>query len=112
MKSTPLIKPKIVCLCGSTKHMDLFNDVNSEESLKGNIVLSVGVGSHSMGIDMAGPQKRALDQLHFRKIDLADEVIIIRKNGYIGLSTCDEYWYAVASEKLVTFRDFQSSSNP
>lgn len=63
---------KIVTLCGSTKFRADFERVMAEETLAGNIVISVGLFGHETGMDMNGSTKRMLDQLHFRKIDLAD----------------------------------------
>jgi hypothetical protein len=44
-----------------------------------------------------------LDELHKRKIDLADEVFIINKGGYIGESTRSEIEYAKAHNKVITY---------
>lgn len=93
-------RPKIVCLCGSTKFYDAFQKANYEETMKGNIVLSVGFYPHSSGqahgeeIGISPEQKEALDELHKRKIDLADEVLILNVGGYIGESTKSEMMYA------------------
>lgn len=38
--------------------------------------------------------KPRLDELHLRKIDLADEVLILNVGGYIGESTARELAYA------------------
>lgn len=79
-------RPKIVCLCGSTRFWRAFMEANHRETLAGRIVLSVGCFVHQA----AGPQlpgldlpplteadKAGLDQLHLRKIDLADEVLVL-----------------------------------
>ncbi len=39
-------------------------------------------------------QKIGLDELHKRKIDLADEVLVLNIGGYIGDSTRSEIEYA------------------
>lgn len=39
--------PTIVCLCGSTRFMDAFFEAGWKETLKGKIVLSVGVCKHA-----------------------------------------------------------------
>jgi nucleoside 2-deoxyribosyltransferase len=39
-------------------------------------------------------QKAALDELHLRKIELADEVLVLNVNGYVGESTRREISYA------------------
>ena len=97
-------KPTIVCLCGSTRFMDAFHKANREESLKGRIVLTVEIVAYDGSTDpqRANPeQKRKLDELHFRKIDLCDEVLVINVGGYIGDSTRSEIAYARSLGKKV-----------
>jgi hypothetical protein len=98
-------KPKIVCLCGSTRFKQEFIDANRDETLKGHIVLSVGLFGHVEGLDMDSECKANLDQLHFRKIDLADEVLILNVNGYIGQSTKKEIVYAEQNGKPIRYLD-------
>ena len=102
--------PKIVCLCGSTRFMDTFFDQGFIETLAGNIVLSVGVYIHAQTADgghvgeMLGQGVcEKLDELHLRKIDLADEVLILNVGGYIGDSTRHELDYAQAKGKVIRF---------
>ncbi len=47
--------------------------------------------------------KQMLDDLHKRKIDLADEALILNVGGYIGESTRSELEYAQAHSKRVRF---------
>ncbi len=98
-------KPRIVCLCGSTRFKEAFEQANKNETLDGKIVLSVGMFGHQEGLDMSGPVKQRLDELHFRKIDIADEVLILNVGGYIGSSTRNELAYARRSGKPVRFLD-------
>lgn len=92
--------PKIVVLCGSTRFYDYFQRANYLETMAGNIVLSVGFYAHSAAVmhnEQTGctiEQKIALDELHKRKIDLADEVLVLNVGGYIGDSTRSEIEYA------------------
>ena len=85
---------KTVCLCGSTKFKEEYIKANRDETLKGNIVLSVGLFGHTEGLDMDSDTKKMLDKLHLAKIDLADEVLILNVGGYIGESTSREIAYA------------------
>lgn len=99
--------PKIVCLCGSTKFKDEFMQANYEETMKGNIVLSVGFFMHADAAtkpSLSVEEKRALDQLHFRKIDLSDEILVINVGGYVGESTVNEIEYSNRTGKVVRFR--------
>jgi hypothetical protein len=105
-------RPKVICLCGSTKFKDAFIKSNFEFTMQGYIVLSVGWFSHSDGSIYTPTQKEKieLDELHKRKIDLADEVFIINKDGYIGESTNSELHYAMKKGKKITFMETVSGS--
>ncbi len=96
-------KPTIVCLCGSTRFGDAFKDAMRKETLDGKIVLTIGLLGHQEGLDMDGPIKAMLDELHKRKIDLADEVLILNVNGYTGKSTASELAYARLHDKRIRF---------
>lgn len=96
-------RPTIVCLCGSTRFKQQFIDANFRETMTGKIVLSVGWFSHA-DAEVYAPtekEKAALDELHMRKIDLADEVLILNVGGYMGESTRRELAYAESLGKPV-----------
>ena len=42
-----------------------------------------------------------LDELHLRKIDLADEIFVVDVDNYVGESTTREINYAVKLEKPI-----------
>ena len=44
-----------------------------------------------------------LDDMHKCKIDIADEIFVINKNGYIGSSTKSEIEYAISKGKKVNY---------
>ena len=97
-------RPTVVCLCGSTRFMDAFQRANLEETIAGRIVLSVGCNTKSdsdliaLG-KLTEEAKAGLDELHKRKIDIADEVLILNVGGYVGSSTKSEIEYAKAHGK-------------
>ncbi len=93
-------KYKVITLCGSTKFKEDFERINKELTLAGNIVISVGCFGHS-GDTFTEEQKIMLDDIHKRKIDMADAIYVINKNGYIGASTRSEIEYAIAHGKQV-----------
>lgn len=86
-------KPKIVVLCGSSRFRDAMTEVNRALTMEGYIVLAPGVFGHD-GDEMTREQKERLDELHFRKIDMADRVLVVNLNDYIGESTKREIAYA------------------
>lgn len=98
-------RPIIVCLCGSTRFKDAFDEANYQETMAGKIVLSVAFypygDKHGEGVGATSTQKIALDELYKRKIDLADEVLILNVGGYIGDSTRSELEYAQQTNKIV-----------
>ena len=97
-------KYKVITLCGSTRFKEDFERVNRELTLLGNIVISVGCFGHSGDI-FSDEQKVMLDDIHKRKIDMADAIYVINKDGYIGSSTKSEIKYAVEHGKQVIFME-------
>ena len=94
-------KYPVVTLCGSTKFKDEFFEVQKRLTLQGYIVISVGLFGHA-GDDLQGA-KEMLDDMHKRKIDMADEIFVVNKNGYIGSSTKSEIDYAKAHGKIINY---------
>lgn len=99
------MKPRIVCLCGSTTWREAYRQANAKFTLLGYIVLSVGLFK---GDPEWGTSKIALDELHKRKIDLADEVYVIDVENYIGESTRSEIEYAEKHGKQIRYRSQES----
>ena len=97
-------KYPIVTLCGSTRFKEDFERVNKELTLKGIIVISVGCFGHA-GDVFTDEQKEMLDDIHKRKIDMADAIYVINRDGYIGESTRSEISYAYKHGKNVTFME-------
>ena len=106
-------KYKVITLCGSTRFKDEFLQVQKRLTLEGNIVISVGLFGHSGDSEVWGNMsegtltktKEMLDDMHKRKIDMADEIFVINKNGYIGSSTQSEIDYAKKYGKIIRFLD-------
>ena len=95
---------KVITLCGSTRFKDDFERINRELTLAGNIVISVGCFGHA-GDTFSDEQKIMLDDIHKRKIDMADAIYVINKDGYIGASTRSEIQYALRLGKQIIFME-------
>ncbi len=95
---------KVITLCGSTKFKEEFLSEQKRLTLEGNIVISVGLFGHS-GDDEVWTEntKEMLDDMHKCKIDMADEIFVINKNGYIGASTKSEIEYAQKKGKRINY---------
>lgn len=104
-------KYKVITLCGSTRFKDAFMEAQKRLTLEGNIVISVGLFGHSgdnevwegMDEDTLTKTKIMLDDMHKRKIDMADEIFVVNVNGYIGDSTKSEIAYAKEHGKVVRY---------
>lgn len=99
-------RPTVVCLCGSTRFSEAFRSLNLQETIAGRIVLSIGCDTKSdaeleaLG-ELTAEAKAKLDQLHLHKIDLADEILVVNVDDYIGESTTREIAHARATGKRV-----------
>ena len=104
-------KYKVITICGSTRFKDEFMEAQKRLTLEGNIVISVGLFGHAgdaevwenMDEGTLTKTKEMLDDMHKRKIDMADEIFVINVGGYIGSSTKSEIEYAKATGKQVLF---------
>ena len=97
-------KYKVITLCGSTKFKDEYFEAQKELTLQGNIVISVGLFGHSGDAEVwTEGTKEMLDDMHLRKIDMADEIFVINVGGYIGSSTRREIEYATNQGKKINY---------
>lgn len=97
-------KYKVVTLCGSTRFKDEFLEAQKRLTLEGNIVISVGLFGHSGDNEVwRDGMKEFLDDMHRRKIDMADAIYVINKDGYIGESTRGEIEYAKRNGKEILY---------
>ena len=102
---------KVITLCGSTRFKDEFMKAQKRLTLEGNIVISVGLFGHSgdqevwenMDEGTLTKTKEMLDDMHKRKIDMADSIYVINVGGYIGDSTKSEIEYAKQHGKEVQY---------
>ncbi len=101
----------VVTLCGSTRFKDQFMEAQKRLTLEGKIVISVGLFGHSgdsevwdgMDEGTLTKTKKMLDDMHKRKIDMADSIYVINVGGYIGDSTRSEIAYAIEHGKKVEY---------
>lgn len=106
-----LPRPKIVCLCGSSRFIWYFATIAWQFEKQGYITF----GLHLLPANYTTEKVHAdhiaewegvsakMDDLHKRKIDLADEVFIINIGGYIGQSTASEIKYAKSKNKPINY---------
>lgn len=90
---------------------------HNRRTMAGRIVLSVGHYPHAPvrhgeTFGCTPEQKIALDELHLRKIELADEVLVLNVGGYMGDSTRREYEHAKKLSKVIRFLEVPGVPNP
>ena len=94
----------IVTLCGSTRFKDDFIHAQKILTLNGYIVISVGMFGHSGDQEVWHPGvKEMLDEIHKQKIDMADSIVVIDTDNYIGNSTKSEIKYAQLHNKPILY---------
>ena len=104
-------KYPVITLCGSTRFKEQFMEAQKKLTLEGNIVISVGLFGHSgdqevwenMDEGTLTKTKEMLDDMHKRKIDMADAIYVINVGGYVGSSTKSEIEYAITHGKEVRY---------
>lgn len=103
---------KVICLCGSTRFTVQMSNIMWDYAKQGILALGwvILLSNHETTgeeIDHHLAEQEGivdiLDELHLRKIDLADEVLVVNVNGYIGEGTKREIKYAIAHGKPVKF---------
>ena len=108
-------KYKVLTLCGSTRFKDEFIEAQKRLTLQGCIVISVGLFGHSGDTEVwdnmdegeLTKTKEMLDDMHKRKIDMADGIYVINVGNYIGDSTRSEIEYAKATGKTIEYLEPQ-----
>ena len=106
------IRPRIVCLCGSTRFSEAFREANLRETLAGKIVLTIGCDFKSdEALGLSRQDKERMDRLHLSKIKLADEIPVLNVEGYVGYSTAREICYAASQGKLIRFLVLEEESH-
>lgn len=95
---------KIICFCGSLRFKDQFQEMEFRSLVDGDIALL----PCCMFVDIErkygeNGYKEKADEIHKRKIDLADEVYVINPGGYVGKSTQGEIDYARDKGKRIKY---------
>jgi hypothetical protein len=104
-----MARPAVVCICGSMRFKDSLAAARVRETLAGKIVVAsevdfkLGFQFEQRDVIDVATLKTAMDELHLRKIDIADEVLFLNVGNYWGESTTRELRYARALGKRLRF---------
>ena len=97
------MKYKIITLCGSSRFKEDFLKQQEKLTLMGNIVLGPGIFPSADNKKLNISEEILLDDIQKQKIYMADEILIINKNGYIGESTKNQIKYATICHKTINY---------
>lgn len=100
----------IVCICGSTRFKRDLLAAQEAETLLGRIVLGPVVFSQADGVALTDDEVEVLHALHRRKIEMADEILIVAPDGRIGETTAQEIAYGEDLGKPIRF--WTSTAHP
>lgn len=81
-------------MVGSLKFEPEIKHWSEKLELQGNCVLSIIYPTIPDKEKYTPEQHKILDINHIKKIDMADAIFVVNKNGYIGSSTRAEIEYA------------------
>lgn len=110
-------RPGIVAISGSTR----FIDTMAIEAWKREVNGEIALGCHLLpssfcDVDHHFAEKHdcaeAMDELHLRKIDMADRLFVCNVGGYIGASTRREIEYATKLGKPVSYLEPVDAHSP
>ena len=98
---------KIVCMCGSSRFVDIMAVcawiIEREEKAITMSLHLLPAWYTEVPHHLAEYQgvAQSMDELHLRKIDLADEIFVLNRDDYIGKSTGEEIGYAQDKHKII-----------
>lgn len=93
----------VITLCGSRRFVKEFEKVEKYLTLKGNVVLTPVFYHQRNGLNVTQEEAQLLGKIHFKKIDLSDEIFVIDVESYIGESTKKEIAYAKQNNKRIRY---------
>ena len=95
---------EIITVCGSLKFYKEMMDITEKMELQGNCMLvPIYNPSKSSKDDFAEEEALMLDKMHRERIKLADAILVVNVNGYIGSSTKNEIEFAKSLNKEIIY---------
>ena len=98
------MKREIITLCGSTRFMEEFKDVERALTLDGKIPLPPAIYGKAEGMrDYPEELAKHLFDLHLDKILISEGIFVVDVDGYLGESTKKEIEFAEENGKSVKY---------
>ena len=95
---------KIITVCGSLKFYKEMMEITEKVELEGNCMLvPIYNPSKSSKDDFTEEETLILDKMHKERIKLADAILVVNVDGYIGSSTKSEIEFAKSLNKEIMY---------
>ena len=97
-------KVKIITVCGSLRFYKEMMEITEKMELEGNCMLvPIYNPTRPNKDDFTEEEALMLDKMHKVRIKLADAILVVNVDGYIGNSTSKEIEYAKSLGKEVIY---------
>lgn len=95
---------KIITVCGSLRFVKEMMEITEKLELEGNCMLVPIYNPNRPDKDSFSEEEALmLDKMHKERIKLADAILVVNVEGYIGNSTKNEIEYAKSLNKEIIY---------
>lgn len=94
---------KIITVCGSLKFQSEMMEIAEKMELQGNCVLCPIYPTNPNKDAYTEEEADMLDKMHKEKVKMADAILVVNVDGYIGSSTQSEIEYAKSLNKEIIY---------
>jgi hypothetical protein len=94
---------KVVAICGSMRfHLVMFEE-QVRLAKQGVVALLPVIEPINHEPELTPEEKEIYAKIHFKKIDMSDEILVVNLDDYIGYSTNKEIEYAQLTNKPIAY---------
>lgn len=95
---------KVITVCGSMRFIKEMMEIAEKLYLEGNCMLMPLYNANRPDKDSYTEEEgKKLDQMHKERIKLANAIVVVNKDNYIGSSTSKEIEYAKSLNKEILY---------
>lgn len=95
---------KIITVCGSMRFIKDMMDISVKLELEGNcLLMPIYSPTRSSKKDFTEEEAEMLDKMHKERIKIADAILVVDVEGYIGESTKNEIEFAKSFGKRILY---------
>ena len=95
------MRREIITLCGSTRFMDAFKEVERALTFEGIIPLAPAIYGKAENVEYSEELAKNLFELHQDRIRISDGIFVIDVDGYIGDATKKDIELAEKENKTI-----------